>query len=406
MRPQGSDLHHHVRGHASSLVARLREIRRQLHQRPELSEQEYATTEFLASCISDLGLTPHFAGDRRGVWADVDATSSEHPIRVGIRGDIDALPIQTQLSTSYASQVKNVMHACGHDAHATMAWGALAILKALASEQRLPINCAPRVIFQPAEETSTGGRHMIEAGALDGVDAAIALHVDPTRPVGSFGYRDGAFTAGCDTFHLTVTGEPGHSARPHLTGDTVGAASSWVTDVYRRLPRNDDAREAVVVNVGQFRAGNAPNIVPGEVHLSGTVRTLSRESGQRARQQMKQITKALELSHPVKSCLKFSTHTPPVINDPHVNFSFRRAAGTIVGQPNVRIIEQPSMGAEDFSFFASEVPAAMMRIGVAGSDVGAQPLHTPAFDIDEAVLEQGAAVLALAAIELSAKANL
>ncbi|WP_146534656.1 amidohydrolase [Rubripirellula reticaptiva] len=406
MSVEATELQDRISRCAKSLTARLREIRRYLHQRPELSEREYATTEFLANLISDLGLTPNFAGDRRGVWADVDAKRGEHHIRVAIRGDIDALPIQTQLSTTYASGVDNAMHACGHDAHATMAWGALAILNELIGEQILPSGFAARVIFQPAEETSTGGRHMIQAGALDGIGAAIALHVDPSRPVGSFGYRDGAFTAGCDTFHLRVIGQPGHSARPHLTGDTIGAASSWVTDIYRRLPRNEDAREAVVVNVGQFTAGNAPNIVPGEVHLGGTVRTLSRESGERARQQMKRITEALELSHPVEAMLNFSTHTPPVFNDSGVNLAFRRAAIALVGDSNVRIIEQPSMGAEDFSFFASVVPAAMMRIGVTGSDVGAQPLHTPTFDIDESVLEHGAAVLALAAIELSTKAIL
>jgi amidohydrolase len=394
-----------VRRCAQLYCPRLREIRRYLHQRPELSEHEYATTEFLADLIFDMGLSPILAGDRRGVWVDVENASGEPVRRVAVRGDIDALPIQTQLNTAYASRVENVMHACGHDAHTAMTWGALAICNHLANEQQLPQGCAPRIVFQPAEETSTGGRHMIDAGAFEGVEAAIALHVDPSRRVGSFGFRDGAFTAGCDTFHVTITGQPGHGARPHLTGDTVGAASSWVTDIYRRLPRNEDAREAVVVNVGQFVAGNAPNIVPGEVQLSGTVRTLSRESGERAKQQMVKITKALELSHPVKARLAFSTHTPPVINHAAVNDVLRRSAAVIVGDANVHEIEQPSMGAEDFSFIASTVPAAMMRIGVAGVDVGIHPLHTPEFDIDEAALEYGAAVLALAAIELSTKAT-
>ncbi|MGB7327331.1 MAG: amidohydrolase [Rubripirellula sp.] len=400
MLDEATEIRDCVRRNAKSLSARLREIRRYLHQKPELSECEYETTEFLGDLVSDLGLAPNFAGDRRGVWADIQSSTGTPANRIAIRGDIDALPIQTQLQTRYASRVLGVMHACGHDAHATMVWGALAILKELADEKLLPDDSSTRVIFQPAEEISTGGQHMIDAGALDGVNAAIALHVDPSRPVGSFGYRDGAFTAGCDTFHLTVTGQAGHSARPHLTGDTVGAASSWVTDVYRRLPRNEDAREAVVVNVGQFVAGNAPNIVPGEVKLSGTVRTLSGESGERAKRQMQQLTKALELSHPVKAVLNFSTHTPPVINDTGINTTFRQAASVIVGESNVRSIPQPSMGAEDFSVIASKVPSAMMRIGVAGIDIGAQPLHTPTFDIDEAVLEHGAAVLALAAINL------
>ncbi|MDA8744330.1 amidohydrolase [Rubripirellula amarantea] len=401
MQSEAIELQDIVKRYAQSLAVRLREIRRYLHQRPELSEQEYETTEFIEDLIVTLGLTPHLAGDRRGAWVDLDANVSNQKHRVAIRGDIDALPIQTLLETSYASRVDCVMHACGHDAHATMAWGALAILTELANDNLLPDGTATRIIFQPAEETSTGGRHMIESGALEGVDSAIALHVDPSRPVGTFGYRDGAFTAGCDSFCMIINGQAGHGARPHLTGDTVGAAAHWISTIYERLPRHQDAREPIVVNVGQISGGHAANVVPAEVKLSGTLRTLSAESAMRARHQLMQISEALELTYPVTTQLTFGTHTPPVVNDIRVNSLLRFAASKIVGDANVRDIEQPSMGAEDFAFFASKVPAAMMRIGVAGVDVGSQPLHTPTFDIDESALVHGAAVLALAAIELS-----
>ncbi|QDT04702.1 putative hydrolase YxeP [Rubripirellula lacrimiformis] len=392
-------------GHiARSVASDIQKVRRHLHQRPELSEGEYATTEYLSNLIHEQGLDPKLAGDRRGVWADLRSCDHAGGPCVAIRGDIDALPIQTELSAEYASRRPGIMHACGHDAHTAMVWGAMAILNQLSKSNAFIGKRTVRFLFQPAEEISTGGLHMIEAGALSGVDAAIALHVDPTRPVGSFGHRAGAFTAGCDTFTLVIKGQSGHGARPHLTGDTVGAAASWINDVYCRLPRNHDAREAVVVNVGQITAGSASNVVPGEARLSGTLRTLSVDAATRSAKLMRQITRATELKFPVKADLTFVTHTPPVINDFRVNAVFRHAAELRVGPAKVVAIDQPSMGAEDFSFCTSIVPGAMMRIGVAGDRIGSEPLHTPNFDIDESALEHGAAVMALAALDLTSGA--
>ncbi len=403
MLEEALDLRDAIKQSARSLHPRIQELRRFLHRRPELSEQEYGTTEYLAQQITSLGLTPMLAGDGRGLWADVHSNGPRRAPRVALRGDIDALPIHSGLQTSYASLHPHVMHACGHDAHTAMVWGAMAILAQLAATTDLPIDFAARGIFQPAEETSTGGIHMIDAGALEGVTSAIALHVDPTRPVGTFGYRDGPFTAGCDVFELTVTGKAGHGARPHQTGDTIGAAATWVLDAYRQLPRHHDALDPIVINVGQINGGIAANVVPGAVHLSGTVRALSMEASEQARELMSHLAVALQWSHRVRTSLQFVRHTPPVLNDVTVCARFREAAEEIVGVSNVHAIERPSMGAEDFAFFASKVPAAMLRIGVAGDAVGNAPLHTPLFDIDETALEHGSAALALAALELSSR---
>lgn len=382
---------------ADAYSQRLREIRRYLHRRPERSGNEYATTEFLAEIVTDLGLEPIIAGDKRGLFVDV-GDDSNGP-RIAIRGDIDALPIQTELETAYASRSADNMHACGHDAHATMAWGALAILNDLHSESPPHVNLpAVRVIFQPEEETSRGGLHMIEAGALNHVAAAIALHVDPTRPVGTIGVREGALTAGCDLFECEIDGRGGHGARPHLTSDTIGAAAQWVTDIYRRVPRTTDARDAVVVNVGQVNSGAAPNVVPSSAKLTGTLRTLTADSAEQAKVMMQDISNSIASVHRCTVSLKFGQHTPPVINDRTINEHLASAGIELLGESAVRRIKQPSMGAEDFAFIANEVPAAMFRLGVAGIDVGSEPLHTPKFDIDEAALPIGASVLAMAAI--------
>ncbi|MFG0267042.1 MAG: amidohydrolase [Rhodopirellula sp. JB055] len=387
------DLQDRVTSLSQKHAIKTREVRRYIHRYPELSGYEYRTTEFLAEIITDLGLKPTMAEDNRGLFVDIgDACELG---RTAIRADIDALPIQTMVQHDYASGTDQVMHACGHDAHAAMAYGAAAVLTELARDG-IAVNS--RIIFQPAEETSRGGLHMIRSGALQGVHSAIALHVDPTRPVGTIGIREGAFTAGCDLFTVELTGQGGHGARPHLTGDLVGAAAQWVTDIYRRVPRAIDARDAVVINVGSLHTGNAPNVVPSSASLSGTLRTLSSDSAEQAKEMMAEISRSIASIHSCKVDLQYGQHTPPVINEAAVTRRLRQAAVDVLGDANVRDIAQPSMGAEDFSFMAQQVPAAMFRLGVAGIDLGSEPLHTPKFDIDESALPIGASVLALAAI--------
>jgi len=359
--------------------------------------------------LLDLDLKPVIADENRGVFVDVDrrfarrlAGTSNQPVRrIGVRGDIDALPIKTSSKTEYASRVPGMMHACGHDAHAAVVWGVMAILAELSrSGDEVPeFRC--RGIFQPAEETSTGAKHMIGSGALQDVRAAIALHVDPTRLVETIGIREGAFTAGCDSFECEFEGRGGHGARPYLTSDTIDAMTAWVQEVYRRVPRVADARDSVVVNVGEFHAGEARNVVPTDGHLSGTLRALTMSASKAAMKQMQTISDCIAATHDCPIKLKFIQHTPPVYNDAAVNAVLTTSAARIVGESHVRQIPQPSMGAEDFSFIAEEIPSAMMRLGVAGIDIGSEPLHTSAFDIDEQALAIGAATLALAAIELS-----
>ncbi|MCC9642036.1 amidohydrolase [Rhodopirellula sp. JC740] len=378
---------------ARSGAIKMREVRRYLHRYPELSGYEYRTTEFLGEIIRDLGLEPTIAEDSRGLFVDIGPEKDLG--RTAIRADVDALPIQTSVQHEYASGTDQVMHACGHDAHAAMAYGAAVILNEMANEG-VPVNA--RIIFQPEEETSRGGLHMIRSGALQGVHSAIALHVDPTRPVGTIGVREGAFTAGCDVFQVEMSGQGGHGARPHLTGDLVGAAAQWVMDVYRRVPRSTDARDAVVLNVGSIHSGNAANVVPATATMHGSLRTLSNESAQQAKDMMAEISRSIATMHHCRIDLDFGQHTPPVINDPQISRCLRNAGQELLGESNVRDIAQPSMGAEDFSFIAQQVPAAMFRLGVAGIDLGSEPLHTPKFDIDESSLPIGASVLALAAI--------
>lgn len=371
-------------------------IRRYLHRYPEVSESEYKTTEFLALQVRALNCKPTLAGDDRGLFVDFGQADR----RIVIRGDIDALPIATDLQTEYASCHSGVMHACGHDAHAAMVWGALAILVRLEQSNQLPFPVGVRVVFQPAEETSSGGPHMIAAGALEGIDAAIALHVDPTRARGTVGVRFGSFTAGCDTFRVRVEGQAGHGARPHLTGDALAAAAAWINQVYVRVPRCHDPHETIVVNVGQFNAGTAANIVPAWAELSGTLRATTWPARNAAIAAIENVSRSIELTHRSTVIWQLSQRTPAVINNPIVSAAMQRASVDVLGGAHVETIGQPSMGAEDFSFFAEQVPSAMIRLGVAGDGIGQMPLHSPQFDIDEDALAIGAMILADAAIKL------
>ena len=391
----------HVSRVAREVAPAIIHIRRHLHAHPELSLHEFATTRFLAERVESLGLEPRVTDQRIGLVCD---WTSRHvappPRRIGLRGDIDALPIPTTSTGEYASRSAGIMHACGHDAHAAMVWGALAILEHLDQQQVLAWPVGVRGIFQPAEETSEGGPLMVAAGALEDVDGVLALHVDPSLPVGAVAGRAGPFTAACDSFDVTITGRSGHSARPHLCADAIAAAASWICEMYGRVPRIHDCRDPAVVSVGTLHAGSAPNIVAGSATLSGTIRTFSESARAAIMQEMRNVAGATQQTFGCQVEVAFSAYTPSVFNDAEL---YHRVVHTARHLPDIERVQQldlPSMGAEDFAFFGQLRPVCMMRLGIAGPTLGSHALHTPAFDIDERGLMIGAQLLAAAAVEL------
>lgn len=386
---------------ATRLAPRIVSVRRHLHSHPELSMREFTTTAYLAERIESLGCVAMITEQRIGLTSD---WQSQHalppPRRIGLRGDIDALPIATLGTDVYASRHTGVMHACGHDAHAAMVWGAVAILHELDRQNALPNPVAVRAIFQPAEETSQGGPLMIAAGALQGLSSILALHVDPTLSVGKVAGRPGPLTAACDSFEVEVIGRAGHSARPHLCSDAIAAAAAWVGELYARVPRVHDCRDPAVVSVGTFHGGSAPNIVAGQASLSGTMRTFSESARAAIMQEMHNLAAATAQSTGCQVNISFSAYTPSVHNDAELHGTMLQTARTLPSIDQAEVLELPSMGAEDFAFFAQHKPVCMMRLGIAGPVLGAHALHTAAFDIDEGALPIGAGLLAATAIEL------
>ncbi|MEM8864573.1 MAG: amidohydrolase, partial [Planctomycetota bacterium] len=247
--------------HFDTLVA----LRRHLHAHPEPSGEELQTSLHLYQLVSDRGLPVRMGPEGRGLLVDSHDQSAAK--RIAIRGDIDALRIHDGKQTSYASTSKGVMHACGHDAHTTCTIGALLALDQLQSEGALPCPVTWRGVLQPSEETATGAAEMIAAGALEGVDKAFALHVDPRLASGTIGLKPGVMTAFAEMMRVDVHGSGGHAARPHESQDPIAAAAQLISTIYQFVPRATDSQETVVVTIGQVAGGDTANVIPESVML-------------------------------------------------------------------------------------------------------------------------------------------
>jgi len=320
---------------------------------------------------------------------------------VALRADIDALRIHDAKQVEYRSQNTGVMHACGHDAHTAAMFGALTAVKRVSERGEIPWSVSVRGIFQPAEETCAGAKQMIEVGALDDVSSVIALHVDPTRQVGRIGIRDGILTANCDEMHIHITGRGGHAARPHEANDPIAAAAQLVNALYLYIPRVTDSQDAAVVTIGQLAGGDTPNVIPEQVSLHGTIRTLDRVVRRQTMQHICRIASGIGGTTDTKIDVHFGLGCNSVENDPGVVGVLRHAGREVLGSDGLEEIERPSMGSEDFAFYSSAVPAAMFRLGCSSKRCGGAGLHTPDFDVDENALRDGARILARAAIYLA-----
>jgi amidohydrolase len=374
-------------------------LRRHLHMHPEPSGEELQTSLHLYQLFAKAGLPVRMGPEGCGLV--VDSRSHANKKRIAVRADCDALRIQDEKSVDYHSQVPQVMHACGHDVHTATVFGAISALDALERAGELPWPVTWRGIFQPAEETSDGAASMIRAGAIKDVDAIVALHVDPSRPAGTIGVRPGVFTASCDMMRVTVRGRGGHAARPHESVDPIAAAAQLISTLYQFIPRATDSQDAVVVSFGQIHGGLNANVIPEEVVLEGTVRTLNRHVRERTIANIHRIAQGIESVTGTKLDVDFDEGTASVDNDPAITALVEREAQDLLGQEYVAQMPRPSMGSEDFAAYLEQVPGSMFRLGCAGDRSPWPGLHTPTFDVDEKCLPVGAKILARSIVELS-----
>lgn len=374
------------------------QIRRHLHAHPELSGEERKTSLYLYQLLGDQGFNVSMGPDGRGIIADSKSCHAGSSGRIALRADLDALRINDSKHVEYRSQCPGIMHACGHDAHTALVFGALCALNDV-NGQSPPDGIIPmRGVFQPAEETCTGAREMIEVGALEGVAAIIAVHVDPSRQVGRVGLRTGVLTANCDEMQITIVGRGGHAARPHEASDPIAAAAQLINSLYLFIPRATDSQDAVVVTVGQIIGGDNANVIPEEVTLRGTIRTLDRGVRERTFEHIRRLASGIGRTSDTRISVEFGLGSASVHNDAGLIELMRRASRDVVGDDHIDEIARPSMGAEDFSYFLQTTPGAMLRLGCASQRAGGSPLHSSTFDIDEEALRIGAKILARTAL--------
>ena len=364
--------------------------RRHLHAQPELAYAEIATAAFVRERLAQMGLrpSPPLAGGT-GLTCLIEGRAGGPT--VALRADMDALPIQEANDVPYASTVPGVAHLCGHDAHTTMLLGAAALLA-----QDRPAYGHVKLLFQPAEEGGAGAARMIEDGALDdpSVSTIFALHVFPDVEVGHLTVSPGQATAAADAFDIEVIGRGGHAARPHQAVDAVAVAAQVVSALQQLVSRQTDPLTPLVITIGKVEGGFARNVIAPSVRLEGTARSLDPALRERLPGLLEQlvggVTKAFGASH----TLSYRHGYPSTRNDPALLPTLEATVADLLGEDRLTQLP-PSMGGEDFAYYAERVPGMIARLGVRNEARGlVHPLHHPRFDLDEDALPLGAAVLA------------
>lgn len=363
--------------------------RRQFHIHPELGFQEFRTAELVAETLRSLGLRVRTSVGKTGVVGYL----GEGKTVVALRADMDALPIQEANDVLYASQVPGVMHACGHDAHTAILLGVAVLLRG----EELPGQV--RFLFQPSEEVGdddgiSGAPRMAEDGAMEGVDAVLALHVDATVPVGDIVLGAGPSSAGVDTFYATVIGQGGHGSAPHKVVDPIYIAGHVILALHGIVSRRMNPFDQAVLSIGSIHGGQADNVIPDRVEMSGTIRFMKPEV---QKQIHAEIERALGVARAMGGDyeVKIEIGSPPMINDAGMVDLLRQVATELLGAERIQAPEQ-HMGGEDFGCFSALAPGAMFGLGCQ-IERDERQAHNPHFDIDERCLPIGVAILAEAA---------
>jgi amidohydrolase len=377
-----------LKANASDVVA----WRRHIHAHPELSRREYNTTELVAKLLREVGLKPRILPGGTGLICDI----GNGPRCVALRADMDALPLPENTGLPFASTVDGVSHACGHDAHTTVLLGTAL---ALASATELPGRV--RLVFQPAEEVMPGGAlDVLAAGGLDGVERIFGLHCDPRLQVGRIGTRIGAITSASDLLELRLSSPGGHTSRPHLTADLVHALGTVITGLPTMLSRRVDPRSGTVLVWGAVHAGEAPNAVPQDGMVCGTLRTGDRDIWAELEPLVKDLVTGLLAPTGVGFDLHHRRGVPPVVNERESTQILRAGIEAALGDDALAGTEQSS-GGEDFGWYLEHVPGSFARLGVWNGQEKQRDLHQPSFDLDERALLVGVRVMvhtALAAL--------
>ncbi|TRU21916.1 MAG: amidohydrolase [Microcystis aeruginosa Ma_MB_S_20031200_S102] len=381
-----------IKNIAESLAPRLVEIRRHIHANPELSGQEYQTAAYIAGVLSSCGLSVQEAVGKTGVKGELPGKGSDRRI-LAIRADMDALPIQEKTDLDFASRKPGIMHACGHDVHATVGLGVAMVLSRLSE----PVGGKIRFLFQPAEEIAQGASWMIREGVMRDVSAVFGLHVFPSIPARSIGVRYGSLTAAADDLEIFIQGESGHGARPHEAIDAIWIASQVITTLQQAISRTQNPLRPIVLTIGQISGGRAPNVIADQVRMAGTVRSLHPETHAHLPEWIEGLVTNVCGTYNAKCQVNYRRGVPSVQNDQFLTRLVEEAGLEAWGRDRVLILSEPSMGAEDFSLYLQQAPGTMFRLGVGSTNLLNPPLHHPEFLVDESAILTGVITLAYAA---------
>lgn len=370
-------------------------LRRALHQHPELSWQESQTQARLREALVHCEITDITDVAGTGLIARIPGRAADGPV-IALRGDTDALPITEATGYTFSSKNPGVMHACGHDMHATWAVGAGMLLA------RNPAVGEVRIVLQPAEEVGEGAARILQSGLLDGVQAIFGAHVDWRYTLGQVVADAGPLAASTDTFEILFHGRGGHGARPQDTIDPVVAVSAFVMEVQTVVSRLLDPSLPGVITVGVLNAGSAPNVIPESARCAGTIRATTPDTRRLLCDELTRVAQAVAAVHRCTANISLREGTPPLINSPRAAQWAQESTRSLLGNTALRSLALANMGGEDFAFYTERTEGCFLRIGTWSEGRSKSGVHTPRFDPDEDALLIASALLAECARTASA----
>lgn len=363
-------------------------LRRELHRHPELMYEEVKTSALVRRELDNLGISYKSPIAKTGVLASIG--NGNGPC-VALRADMDALPIHEETDVDFKSEIDGKMHACGHDCHTAMLLGAAKILKSKESE----INGTVKLFFQPAEEGGAGGKLMRDEGALENpkVERIFGLHVWPQMPTGQIGSKKGTFLAATSFLDLTIKGVGGHAAVPHLTRDPVLTSAQIITNLQSVISRELDPLDSGVVSISAIHGGMAANVIPSEVKILGTLRSLTMEGLKSLQRRVKEISEKIAEAHECEAIVEYPGNDyPPTVNDGDMWDFAKNIGHDMLGEENVNELDAV-MGGEDFAYYTEQVKGCFVVLGVQNKEIDAiYSVHHPMFKADEQALHIGTAL--------------
>ena len=382
----------------SAIYEKIKGYREHLHQNPELSYKEFNTMEYVAAKLKDIGIPYEKGVAGTGIIGIIRSSKhSENQACIGLRADLDALPIQEQNTAAYKSKVDGIMHACGHDVHTSILLGAAEILFELREDLEHPV----KLIFQPGEEKNPGGASLlIEAGVLENpkVKEMYALHVFPELEVGKLGMRSGLYMASCDELHLEIIGVGGHGAMPEKCINPILIGSEFIIEVQNIIHKSCPKEVPCVISFGHFDALGATNVIPERAEIKGTFRTMNEEWRGKAAILLMDLANNLENKYKGNVNLEISKGYPFLKNDEELTEKLKAKFESFFGPENIEGLAL-RMTSEDFSFYSQTIPVCFFRLGVGNKEKGIiYSVHHPKFDVDSACLKTGMLAMIQAAL--------